>query len=85
MRRTIPLAAALSLALPASAHAGGLVAVGTGAAGKPVVGDAGGAPPVAPIAPFDVGTAPTRPAAPATPGHPAPHKVFSTTADPKPR
>jgi hypothetical protein len=85
MRRIVPFTTALLVSALAPAYAGGLVGVGTDAAGKPVVGDAGGAPPAAPVAPFDAASHPTRPAAPATPGHPAPRKVFNTTAPANPR
>jgi hypothetical protein len=81
MRTLLLLGTALTVTAIASAHAAGIAALGTDAAGKPVVGDAGGAPPAAPAAPFDIPSDPTRPAAPATSGHAAPHKVFNTPAN----
>lgn len=77
------LISALAFLLGATtAYAGALVTAGTDVSGKPVVGNAGGAPPAEPVAPFDM---PSHPLAPATPGHPAPHKVFTTTSNPSPR
>jgi hypothetical protein len=80
------LTSALALLLgAASAHAGALVTAGTDASGRPMVGDAGGAPPAEPVAPSDIPGYPLPPAAPATPGHSSPHKVFTTTSNPSPR
>jgi hypothetical protein len=86
MDKPLLLVPALAPLLGAStAYAGALVTVGTDAPGRPMVGDAGGAPPAEPLAPFDIPSYPLSPSAPATPEHPATHKVFTTTSNPSPR